>query len=123
MHQYQVPARSGKMLTKDYGADIMKLSVLSVARKPKWWWCSFLYHKCIPEFSEQDWTVNQYCHLEIMRVPKDIDQAPEIWFDAWILYYNNALLMTCSLSRVLDQKISSEIGTSTTFTRFNTIWL
>lgn len=107
---------SGKMLTKNDGADIMKLSVLSVARKPKWRWCSFLYRKCTSEFSEQDWTVNQYCHLEIMRVPKDINQAPEIWLDAWILYYN-ALLMTCSLYRVFSQKISSEIGTSTTFTR------
>lgn len=77
MHQYQVPARSGKMLTKDYGTDIMKLGVLSVARKPKWRWRSFLYHKCTSEFSEQDWTVNQYCHLEIMRVPKDINQAPK----------------------------------------------
>jgi len=56
-----------------------------------------------------------------MRVPKDINQAPEIWLDAWILYYNNALFMTCSPSRALGKKISSEIGTSTTFTRFNTM--
>jgi hypothetical protein len=55
------------------------------------------------------------------EVPKDINQAPEIWLHAWILYYNNALLMTCSMSRALGQKISSEIGTSTTFTRFNTM--
>jgi hypothetical protein len=56
-----------------------------------------------------------------MRVPMDINQAPEIWLDAWILYYNNALLMTCSLSRVLGLTIRSEIGTSTTFTGFNTM--
>jgi hypothetical protein len=43
-----------------------------------------------------------------MRVPKDINQAPEIWLDAWILYYSNALLMKCSLSRVLGQVVKLE---------------
>lgn len=113
---------SGNMLTEPYGADVMKLSSLRVVRHAKWRWYSFLYHKSTSKFSEQAWTVKQYCHLEIMRkLHEAINQASEIWLDAWNLYYINALLMTCSLSRVLGQQISTEIG-MTTVTIFNTMW-
>jgi hypothetical protein len=78
------------------------------------------------EFLEQGRTANQHCYLEILARLREAvrRRRPELWPDAWILHYDNALAHDAlAVREVFGQKVDNEIGPSTTFARFGPVRL